>query len=613
MYTIYPRPKKVRYTSGQFYYCGKIQAFFEEELENVFNELTTFMDVERGELTKSNIRFLLKKELGKQAYEMEITDVLINIYASQKVGFFYATKTLKQIFKLNMECGYIFDEPDLNTRGFMLDISRNKVPTISTIKEIITLMSDLKMNHLELYVEGFSFEYASFEEYLQKDAYISVAEYKELETYANSHYIDLVPNQNGFGHMTEWLKKDEFKELAELPEGMFLWGTHRDPSTLNPLDYRSLDLLKKLYKDMLPISNSRFFNMNFDEPFELGRGASKKVCEEKGLGNVYVDYMLKAYEEIKKYNKTPLIWGDVLIKHDDVLDRIPKDMIFVDWGYDGQYPFDKNLWKLKKSNIKFMAAPGTSSWCSFLGRTYDALASIYNACIYTHQYGGEGILLTDWGDFGHLQFWPISLPSLVYAGLLSYRVESGTYLQLKGYLNKFVFHDKENIIADLLLDLGNYYRYENNYIGNGTQTFHTLLWAIYALKEEDKITYYKAKMKDKVLSLEKYNFINKFFALKEEELKCANISSLVKDEVQYSIDMVKTLLKINISLNDDVEISYRRQLLSEVIASEESLITKLRFLWLKRNKISHLENTITYIQKLIEFTKILSGGLYEEA
>ena len=52
---------------------------------------------------------------------------------------------------------------------------------------------------------------------------------------------------------------------------------------------------------------------------------------KKGIGNVYIDYVLKAYEIIKQYQKTPLIWGDVLIKHPDLLGRLPKDMIFVDW------------------------------------------------------------------------------------------------------------------------------------------------------------------------------------------------------------------------------------------------------------------------------------------
>ena len=86
--------------------------------------------------------------------------------------------------------------------------------------------------------------------------------------------------------------------------------------------------------------------MNFDEPFELGLNKNKQKCLELGKENVYLEFVEKAYKEIKKHNKIPLIWGDVLIRHDNVLEKIPKDMIFVDWGYDAQYPFDKTLEKL---------------------------------------------------------------------------------------------------------------------------------------------------------------------------------------------------------------------------------------------------------------------------
>ena len=52
----------------------------------------------------------------------------------------------------------IEDVPDLKIRGVMLDISRAKVPSVETIKNTIKLLAELKYNHLELYIEGFSFE-----------------------------------------------------------------------------------------------------------------------------------------------------------------------------------------------------------------------------------------------------------------------------------------------------------------------------------------------------------------------------------------------------------------------------------------------------------------------
>ena len=159
----------------------------------------------------------------------------------------------------------IVDYPDLEVRGFMLDISRSKVPNVETIYKYIDVLSRLRYNHFELYVEGFSFEYKSMP-FVNKDGnYISVEEYKKIEAYCYEHFIDLVPNQNGFGHMTDWLKLDEFKYLSNV-DGLFnIWGSNRSSSTLDPTNKESFELVKKMYGDMLPYSNSKYFNMNFDE------------------------------------------------------------------------------------------------------------------------------------------------------------------------------------------------------------------------------------------------------------------------------------------------------------------------------------------------------------
>jgi len=609
MKIIYPRPKQIKLLEGTFVLENRI-VFFEKDLENVFNELKSFSDFKLGKREESAFIFLFKDTLPEQAYELEITASHVIAYASTEVGFYYAVKTLKQLIDKTMQCCYIYDEPDLKVRGFMFDISRNKVPKVETVKHIIDVMSDLKMNHLELYVEGFSFEYKSFAKYLTENSYITVEEYQELERYANSKYIDFVPNQNGFGHMAQWLELDEFKDLAEAPDGIFLWGRHRAPSTLDPNDERSFALIKKMYEDMLPISNSQYFNMNFDEPFELGKGKSKAICEEKGLANVYMDYALKAYNEIKKYHKTPLIWGDVLIKHDDVLDRIPKDMIFIDWGYDANYPFESHLLKLKNAGIKFMAAPGTSSWCSFLGRTYDALSTITSSCFFTKLYGGEGILLTNWGDFGHLQSLPTIYPALVYSGLLSYRCETGTYHQLKHYLNKYIFKDDLGIMGDLMLDLGNYNRFENAYTSNSTQAFQLMMWTHNILKEGQDIDYFKQLMQDKILSYEKYQIINSFFDLSLKQLELAHTDELIKDEIKYAVGFLKTIYKVNISMNEKVDSDLRIKLLEEVVNSENDLINGLKYLWLQRNKSGGLEKSYQYIYDFIEVAKKLLGGMY---
>ena len=389
MYNIFPNLKK-QVMGEDYLELDKISVSLPKKMVKLTKELQAFLSFEESE--NANLDFKLKKSLGEEAYEIDILKDKIEVYASTYNGFFYAIKTLKQIITylpIKLQTAQIEDEPDLKVRGFMFDISRNKVPKFKTLEYLVDLMADLKMNHFELYVEGFSFEYKSFSEYLTKNAYITVSEYKKLEKYCNDRCIDLVPNQNGFGHMTDWLAKDEFKDLAVLPGGMDLWGSHRAPSTLDPEDEGSVKLVSKMYDDMLPISKSKYFNMNFDEPFELGRGKSEAKANEIGVDELYISFVNKVYPLIKKYNKQPMIWGDVLVRHGASLENMPKDMIYLDWGYEGDYPFDLHLKKLKDANVPFIAAPGTTSWCTWFGRLYDWVENISNAIWNTYKLGAH--------------------------------------------------------------------------------------------------------------------------------------------------------------------------------------------------------------------------------
>ena len=351
MIQLFPKVSKMKLNEGKFVAGETLSCFFKNEKVNVFKGFTNKPILICGNIENADIIYEKKENLASQSYELIVADKVYINYGDD-AGAFYGSVTLNQLLREDaIPCLEIFDKPDLEIRGFMYDISRNKVAKLDTLKSIIDKMAQLKMNHFELYVEGFSFEYKSFSEYLQKDGFITVEEYLELQDYCIERFIDFVPNQNGFGHMAPWLALEEFKDLRISPEGMHLWGRFRPASTLNPLHEGSIELVKKMYKDMLPLCKSKYFNMNFDEPFELGRGLTEEKAKEVGVGNLYIDYALKAYDEIKSYGRTPIIWGDVLLKHPDLLYRLPKDMMFVDWGYDANYPFEEHTKMLKENHL----------------------------------------------------------------------------------------------------------------------------------------------------------------------------------------------------------------------------------------------------------------------
>jgi hypothetical protein len=67
--------------------------------------------------------------------------------------------------------------------------------------------------------------------------------------------------------------------------------------------------------------------------------------------------------------------------------------------------------------------PGTSTWCSFTGRTWDRQGNLLAAARDGLAGGATGYLATVWGDYGYRQQWPLELHALAEA---AHRAWSGT-------------------------------------------------------------------------------------------------------------------------------------------------------------------------------------------
>ena len=311
---IIPKPQKIEILEGFFepVLIEKVhfEAFFDDR---IFKELKKInICIKKVEETDAPLILKYDPTLNEQQYQILITNRQIELTAKTLVGCFYGIKTLEQILKEeSIPCLKIDDYPDLEVRGVMLDISRSKVPNITTLKKLVDKFAMLKYNHLELYVEGFSYEYNSFRKELEiNNNYLPLADFKELEIYCNDSFIDLVPNQNGFGHMADWLALDEYKHLAECPEGFYIWGAHRPPSTLDPNNPGSEALVKKMYDDMLPNFKSDYTTPDSSFIY-IGKCLDEMMIHIGGYSLAYVKSLVNE-GKIKlpnSWNKEDLIWN----------------------------------------------------------------------------------------------------------------------------------------------------------------------------------------------------------------------------------------------------------------------------------------------------------------
>ncbi|MFV0343427.1 MAG: family 20 glycosylhydrolase [Anaerocolumna sp.] len=423
-------------------------------------------------------------ELGEEEYKIQITQKGINLQYASMRGLFYGCITVKHIrkqYRGYLPCMDIWDYPDIPNRGILYDISRNKVPKLETLYLLVDMMADLKYNQLQLYVEGLSFEYESFREYLKEECYMKKEEVGLLQEYCSNRFIAFIPNQNTLGHMTDWLSIKDFSHLARNPEGELAFGTMHPPGTLNPEQVESKRFVENLTKDMLPYFSSPYYNVNMDESFGITEP------------NLYKDWLYTMYEITREHGKKMMMWSDMLLSFDQEIGDIPRDIILLDWGYEDHYPFDTECKILKEKNLDFYLCPGTSSWCSLTGRTDNMILNVDKAIDCAHRYGAKGIIMTDWGDAGHWQVFPISYPGFVYAAARAWNKEEVNMEELSNYLDVYVFEDSNRQMGKLSLMIGRTYQFDDFRLLNGSMFHHQLVMGL--CSKEDFNTYVQ-KMKN---------------------------------------------------------------------------------------------------------------------
>lgn len=559
----------------------------------VLNTLFSWQS-EQGLEADLTLRFSSQK-LPKEGYLLTILPNKILLEGADQDGLLHGLATLKQLsFHSSIPSMTILDDPELPVRGFLLDISRDQIPTLDSLKELVRLMWLIKLNHLELYVEGFSLELPQFSD-LPVDHPLTLAEYSELEAYASQFGIDLVPNMNTFGHMTEWLKLDKYRQLAECESGYRLFGYPFPPSTLNPTDPASTLLVKNMLAPLLETSNSGFFHLNADEPFELSQGKSKELCEEKGLGSVYLDFLLPLFTWVQSQGKQPIIWGDVLANHPEILRRFPKSVIVTDWGYDHDHDFETPAKRFESERIPFLCAPGTSSWNSFASRRFDMLESTVHAVKAAKNHGGLGILMTDWGDFSHPQPFIVSLHGLVFGAACSWR-ECDKSQDFSKWMDQHVFHEDGRYgVGEILRDLANYSHIEPVKISN-----QTLLFASWMYVDNDPSHPLPLKAEIWKEALSRHPIMPPFSTniqtlITKTRTRIAGVSSWIMKEIEH----VLNLMELSLCLNEMVNQSIDHRLKATTLIQQ--LLTDFDKLWLHRNKPHGLQKSKYRLEVLAAF------------
>jgi hexosaminidase len=416
--------------------------------------------------------------LPAQGYRIHIGAGGVELIGADAAGLFYAEATMYQLLAQSpraLPAGEIRDWPDFPVRGVMLDVSRDKVPTMETLERIVDLLCGLKVNHLQLYTEH-TFAYSRHREVWAEASPMTAEEVRRLDAYCRQRFVELTPNQNSFGHLERWLRLPRYQELAEAPQGFdWPWGGRSEgPFSIDPSNPASLALLEELFDEMLPAFTSRLFNVGCDETFDLGQGRNRERCAREGKGRVYLQFLLEIYRRVTARGRTMLYWGDIIMEHPELVPELPRDAIALEWGYESHHPFDEHGTKFRASGVPWWVCPGTSSWNSLAGRTENCLGTLRSAARAGLAHGASGFLNTDWGDNGHWQFLPVSWLGLAAGAAFSWCLAASERTDFAAELDAHIFRDRAGVMGGAARDLGNAYLRTGVRIHNESALFQVL-------------------------------------------------------------------------------------------------------------------------------------------
>ena len=347
-------------------------------------------------LRKSSLN--VPASLNDEGYLILADSRQVIVAGKTPAGTFYGLQTLKQLVRGEGANAFIpsvkiVDWPTMRWRGVSDDISRGPVPTVDYIKRQLRTFAYFKLNMHSFYMEH-TFASESHPLIGPEGGSLTPAEIRELVAYARKYHIEVVPEQQTFGHLHKALRFEKYAELAETPYG----------DVLSPQQPGSYKLVADWYRELNELFPGQFFHIGADETFELGEGQSRAQAQAKGVGAVYFEHLHRVRDLLKPYNRKLMFWGDIALSHPELIGNVPKDLIVMNWQYGARDDFWSSIKPFQDAGLQQFVCPGANNWNQIFPNLEAASKNITNFVRDGQKAGAIGMMNTTWDDDGEALF-----------------------------------------------------------------------------------------------------------------------------------------------------------------------------------------------------------------
>lgn len=382
------------------------------------------------------------QEMLKEGYFLRISPDRIAIVARSERGLFYGIASLVQLLEDSPErclkCLYIRDYPALEWRGVSDDISRGQVSTMTNFKKIIRFLGLHKMNVYMPYLEDM-IQLKRYPDIGRGRGALSKQELRELQTYADQYHVEVIPIFQTLGHYENILNMPAYVRLAEYPGA----------ASLNILSEDAEKFLANLLDEVVPLFDSDYFHIGADESWDVGRGATREIALKEGVAAVHALHYNRVYAKVRSHGKRPLMYGDIILRHPEILQQIPKDIIIVDWHY---WPMDiyPSVSTFQDSGFDVIVSPGIHNWNDLIPNFTSSWINIANINRLGYRFGALGSITSNWGDYGGPNFRELNYLGYIYGSETGWNpADAEEYETNRKFFQKFFGTDDARLFSIL--------------------------------------------------------------------------------------------------------------------------------------------------------------------
>jgi hexosaminidase len=336
----------------------------------------------------------LQADFDPEGYVLLADDQGVIVSANSAAGLYYGMQTLRQlIYPASPGCAirgvHIRDWPAMRYRWQQDDWNRGPIPALDYAKKQVRIISEYKMNGYSIYSENLyeSIKHPVINEY---GGTITASEIHELIAYARQFHVEIIPQQQTFGHLHYILRQELYAHLGE----------KHGSQILSPMEPDSYEFIKDYLSEIVPMFDSQFFHIGCDETFELGRGKSKELVESTSHADVYLSHLNKVAALPALRDKKLLFWGEIAVEHPEKLGLLPKNVIAVAWDYLPRNSYESLLKPYAEKGINTFVAPSAFYGGRVFPDYLSHLRNIRNFVRDGQRFGSMGMMNTSWDDLG---------------------------------------------------------------------------------------------------------------------------------------------------------------------------------------------------------------------